>query len=84
MISYTPTCDPDCQLTSCIPFKNDFWASEASNMMGSLWLGGIFNHTEAVYYVEIDHCRSSSSQEPQRHAVLLLTGETLSASRKTP
>ena len=42
--------NPDCQLTSYIHcFKNDFWTSEASNVMGSLGLGGIFNHTEAVY-----------------------------------
>ena len=27
-----------------------------------LW--GIFDHTEAVYQGEIDHCRSSSSQQP--------------------
>ena len=42
----------------------DFWAAEASNVMGSLGLGGILNLTEAVYQVEVDHCHSPSSQEP--------------------
>jgi len=41
-MSYIPTCDPDCQLTSCIPFKNDFWASEASNIDGFTMVGGYF------------------------------------------
>ena len=49
VMSYTSTCDPDCQLTCIHCFKNDYWASEASNVMVSLGLGGIFNHTEAVY-----------------------------------
>ena len=55
MMSYTctSTCDPDCPV-NCQPpafhcFKYDFWASEASSVLGSLGLGGIFNHTEAVY-----------------------------------
>jgi len=60
-------------------------------MLGSLRFGGIFDHAEAVYLVEFHHHRSSSSQQPhkcrleviwksQKHAMLLLTVETLSVS----
>ena len=41
-------------------------------VMDSLGLWGTFNHTEAVYYVEIDHYYSSSSQE-QRECRLEVT-----------
>ena len=42
VMSYTSTCDPDCRLTCIHCFKNDYWASEASNVMGSLGLGVYF------------------------------------------
>ena len=58
------TCDPDCQLTCCIPlFNSNFQASEASSQLSSLDLGGIFTRAETVYSVEVDyHCSSSSQQ----------------------
>ena len=69
----------------------DFWAAEASNVMGSLGLGGIFNHTESVYQVgsiTAVHLALKSHmnavRRSQRHAVLLLTGVALSASRNLP
>ena len=34
--------------------------------LGSLGFGGIFDHAEAVYLVEIDHCCSSRSQQPHK------------------
>ena len=51
MMSYTSTRYPDCcyNLLHSIASRMDFWASEASSMLGSLRLGGVFNHTEAVY-----------------------------------
>ena len=54
---------PNKLLTCCIPlFNSDFWASEASSLLGSLRLRGSFDHAEAAYtFVEIDHWRSSSS-----------------------
>ena len=53
MMSHTSTRGPECQVNCQLPafdcFKNDFWASEASNLLGSFGLGSIFNHTEAVH-----------------------------------
>ena len=49
--------------------------------LGSLGFGGIFDHAEAVYLVEFDYrCRLEVIWKSQKHAMLLLTVETLSVS----
>ena len=52
-------------------------------MLGSLGVGGIFDHAEAVYLVEFDYHRSSSSQQPHKchlEVTKALTVEMLSVS----
>ena len=89
VMSYTSTCDPDCQLTCIHCFNNDFGQSEASNMMGySGWevfstilkLSSRSKSITAVHLALKGHI--NAVWRSQRHAMLLLTGETLSASQK--
>ena len=55
MMSYTSTRDPDCQvilianLLHSIASRTISGHQKLHSVLGSLGLGGIFNHTEAVY-----------------------------------
>ena len=46
--------------------NSDLRTTTAIYGLGSLGFGGIFDHAEAVYLVEIDHHCSSRSQQPHK------------------
>ena len=61
---------PDCQV-NCTFLSFNFWVSKAFSPLDSLGLGDFRPCQSYTYLIEIDHCCSSSSQQPHKFCLMV-------------